>query len=160
MHIFCCNDAGAVRGHDHLDPRSRDVPSESIGPKPGVAPDALKSDEFSQADDVADRRIRRPGATKRRTRQSPAREQRACNVDCARKQANVPQPGIAMGVRLILPNPILVCVRWWTLRWEIEMRSFICACVAAIAIAAIGAAVLNVYQEPVKQAFATESVRI
>jgi len=40
------------------------------------------------------------------------------------------------------------------------MRSFICACVAAVVIAVVGAVVLNVYQEPVKEAFATESVRI
>jgi hypothetical protein len=40
------------------------------------------------------------------------------------------------------------------------MRSFIAACVAAVVIAAIGASVLNYYQEPVDVAFATESVRI
>ena len=40
------------------------------------------------------------------------------------------------------------------------MRSFIGACVAAIVIAAIGAIVLNFYQESVHMAYATESVRI
>lgn len=40
------------------------------------------------------------------------------------------------------------------------MRSFIFACVAAVVIAAIGATVLNIFQEPVKEAFATESVRV
>jgi len=68
--------------------------------------------------------------------------------------------GVAAGVHLILPNPILGCTRWSDVRWEIEMRSFICACVAAVVIAVVGAVVLNVYQEPVKEAFATESVRI
>jgi hypothetical protein len=41
-----------------------------------------------------------------------------------------------------------------------EMRSFIAACFAAGVIAAIGAVVLNYYQEPVGVAFATESVRV
>ena len=40
------------------------------------------------------------------------------------------------------------------------MRSFIIACVAAVVIAAIGAAVLNFAQEPVDVAFTTESARI
>jgi hypothetical protein len=40
------------------------------------------------------------------------------------------------------------------------MRSFILACIAAIVIAAIGAAVLNLVQEPVDIAFTTESARI
>jgi hypothetical protein len=40
------------------------------------------------------------------------------------------------------------------------MRSFILACVAAVAIAAIGAAALNYLQEPVSVAFATGSTRI
>ena len=40
------------------------------------------------------------------------------------------------------------------------MRSFIGACVAAVLIAAVGAAILNFYQVPVQLAYATESVRI
>ena len=40
------------------------------------------------------------------------------------------------------------------------MRSFIAACVAAVAIAAVGAIILNSYQEAVDAAFATKSVRI
>jgi hypothetical protein len=40
------------------------------------------------------------------------------------------------------------------------MRSFFIACVAAIAIAAIGAVSLDFFQEPVAVAFATESVRV
>ena len=40
------------------------------------------------------------------------------------------------------------------------MRSFIIACVAAVVIAAIGAAVLNFVQEPVGVAFTTEAARI
>jgi hypothetical protein len=40
------------------------------------------------------------------------------------------------------------------------MRSFIFACIAAAAIAAIGATILNRVQEPVDVAFTTESARI
>ena len=40
------------------------------------------------------------------------------------------------------------------------MRSFIMACIAAAAIAAIGAIILNFVQEPVDVAFTTESARI
>ena len=40
------------------------------------------------------------------------------------------------------------------------MRSFLVACVAAIAIAVIGAIVLNAVQEPVSIAFTTQSARI
>lgn len=40
------------------------------------------------------------------------------------------------------------------------MRSFLIACAAAIAIAAIGAAILDFFQEPVAVAFVTESVRV
>jgi len=40
------------------------------------------------------------------------------------------------------------------------MRSFIAACVAALAIAAIGAVALGSLQEPVSVAFATGSTRI
>jgi hypothetical protein len=40
------------------------------------------------------------------------------------------------------------------------MRSFIVACVAAVVIAAIGAVVLNSFQEPVDVAFATNGVRL
>ena len=40
------------------------------------------------------------------------------------------------------------------------MRSFFIACVAAIAIAAIGAMTLDFFQEPVAVAFVTESVRV
>jgi hypothetical protein len=40
------------------------------------------------------------------------------------------------------------------------MRSFILACVAAVVIAAIGAAALNYLQEPVGVAFATGGARI
>lgn len=40
------------------------------------------------------------------------------------------------------------------------MRSFIVACVAAVVIAVIGAAVLNMYQKPVAVAFTTTSVRL
>jgi hypothetical protein len=40
------------------------------------------------------------------------------------------------------------------------MRSFFIACVAAIAIATIGAATLDFFQEPVAVVFATESVRV
>ncbi|HWM48449.1 MAG TPA: hypothetical protein VNR11_16200 [Xanthobacteraceae bacterium] len=40
------------------------------------------------------------------------------------------------------------------------MRSFIAACVAAVVIAVIGAAVLNIYQKPADVAFTTTSVRL
>ncbi len=40
------------------------------------------------------------------------------------------------------------------------MRSFIVACVAAIIVAALGAAVLNALQEPVSVAFSTGAVRL
>lgn len=40
------------------------------------------------------------------------------------------------------------------------MKAFILACVAAIAIAAIGVAVLDSVQEPVAEAFATTGVRL
>jgi hypothetical protein len=40
------------------------------------------------------------------------------------------------------------------------MRSFIVACIAALVIAALGAAILNVYQTPASEAFSTEAVRI
>ena len=40
------------------------------------------------------------------------------------------------------------------------MRSFIIACIAAVVIAAIGAAVLNFVQEPADVAFTTGSARI
>jgi len=40
------------------------------------------------------------------------------------------------------------------------MYSFIGACVATVLIAAIGAAILNFYQESVHVAYVTESVRI
>jgi hypothetical protein len=40
------------------------------------------------------------------------------------------------------------------------MRSFTVACVAIVVIAAIGAIVLNSFQEPADVAFATESVRL
>jgi hypothetical protein len=40
------------------------------------------------------------------------------------------------------------------------MKSFLLACLAAIALAAVAAALLNVVQEPVQQAFATTGVRL
>jgi hypothetical protein len=40
------------------------------------------------------------------------------------------------------------------------MKAFILACVAAIAIAAIGVAVLDSVQQPVAEAFATTGVRL
>ena len=40
------------------------------------------------------------------------------------------------------------------------MRSFIIACIAAAVIAAIGGYALNLAQEPVNVAFATEGVRL
>lgn len=40
------------------------------------------------------------------------------------------------------------------------MRSFIAACVAAIALAAIGGTVLNHFQTPVAVAFSTVGVRL
>jgi hypothetical protein len=40
------------------------------------------------------------------------------------------------------------------------MRSFIAACVATVLIATIGAIILNLNQESVELAYATESVRI
>ena len=40
------------------------------------------------------------------------------------------------------------------------MRAFLAACVVAIVVAAVGAAVLNRVQEPVEQAFATTGVRL
>jgi len=40
------------------------------------------------------------------------------------------------------------------------MKPFLLACVAAIIVAAVGAAVLNRVQEPVEQAFATTGVRL
>ncbi len=39
------------------------------------------------------------------------------------------------------------------------MRSFILACIAAVAIAAISAVVLDQFQEPVTVAFSTEGAR-
>ena len=43
---------------------------------------------------------------------------------------------------------------------DVNMRSFLVACVAAITVAAIGAIALNAVQEPVSIAFATHSARI
>jgi len=40
------------------------------------------------------------------------------------------------------------------------MRAFVVACVAIVAIAAIGTFTVDLLQEPVSAAFATESVRI
>jgi hypothetical protein len=40
------------------------------------------------------------------------------------------------------------------------MKSFLLACVAAIVLAAVAAAVLNRMQEPVQRAFATTGVRL
>jgi len=40
------------------------------------------------------------------------------------------------------------------------MRSFVAACIAAAAIAVVGAVVLNFIQEPVGVAFSTEGVRL
>ena len=40
------------------------------------------------------------------------------------------------------------------------MRSFIMACVAAVVIAAIGAIILDLVQQPADVAFTTESARI
>jgi hypothetical protein len=40
------------------------------------------------------------------------------------------------------------------------MKSFLLACVAAIVIAAAAVVVLNRFQEPVQQAFATTAVRL
>jgi hypothetical protein len=40
------------------------------------------------------------------------------------------------------------------------MKSFLLACIAAIAIAAIGGIVLNSVQEPAAEAFSTTSVRL
>lgn len=40
------------------------------------------------------------------------------------------------------------------------MRAFVAACVVAIAIAAVGAVVLDQYNQPVESAFTTTSVRI
>jgi len=39
------------------------------------------------------------------------------------------------------------------------MRSFVLACIAAVALAAIGAVVLDLFQEPVTVAFSTEGAR-
>jgi hypothetical protein len=39
------------------------------------------------------------------------------------------------------------------------MRSFILACIAAVAMAVIGAIVLNQFQQPVTVAFSTEGAR-
>ena len=40
------------------------------------------------------------------------------------------------------------------------MRSFIAACIAAIVLAALGAVVLHLLQEPVSVAFSTTGVRL
>jgi hypothetical protein len=40
------------------------------------------------------------------------------------------------------------------------MKAFILACVAAAVIAVIGFAVLDVYQEPVTEAYSTNAVRL
>jgi hypothetical protein len=40
------------------------------------------------------------------------------------------------------------------------MKSFLLACVAAIAVAAIGGVALNSIQEPVAEAFSTTAVRL
>ena len=40
------------------------------------------------------------------------------------------------------------------------MKAFLLACVAAIVVAVLAAAVLNRVQEPVEQAFATTAVRL
>jgi hypothetical protein len=65
----------------------------------------------------------------------------------------------AIGARLISQYPIICRVGYVDLGGA-EMRSFIGACVAAIVIAAVGAFVLNFYQESVHTAYVTESVRI
>ncbi len=43
---------------------------------------------------------------------------------------------------------------------EHDMKAFVAACLAAVALAAIGLAVLNHVQEPVDQAFATSYARV
>jgi hypothetical protein len=43
---------------------------------------------------------------------------------------------------------------------RIAMKSFLLACVAAIVVAAVAAAVLDRVQEPAEQAFATTGVRL
>jgi ABC-type uncharacterized transport system permease subunit len=43
---------------------------------------------------------------------------------------------------------------------EIDMRSFILACIAIVVIAMAGAAVLSVFQESAAQAFSTDAVRL
>jgi hypothetical protein len=48
----------------------------------------------------------------------------------------------------------------FTVKWESEMRSFVAACLAAVVIAVIGGFVLNSFQVPATEAFATSSVRI
>ena len=40
------------------------------------------------------------------------------------------------------------------------MRAFLLACVAAVVVAGVGAAALNLVQEPVAEAFATTAVRL
>ena len=40
------------------------------------------------------------------------------------------------------------------------MRSFIVGCIAAVVVAAIGAIVLDFFQEPARVAFASEAVRL
>jgi hypothetical protein len=40
------------------------------------------------------------------------------------------------------------------------MRAFLVACLVAIAVAAVGAVVLNYVQQPVEQSFATTGVRL
>jgi hypothetical protein len=40
------------------------------------------------------------------------------------------------------------------------MKSFVLACIAAIAVAVIGGVVLNSIQEPVAEAFSTTAVRL
>ena len=59
----------------------------------------------------------------------------------------------------LLPRTIL----WYTRVnriGRVSMKSFLLACVAAIAIAIISGLVLNVLQNSVDQAFTTESVRL
>jgi hypothetical protein len=54
----------------------------------------------------------------------------------------------------------LISARLLFSKQETGMRSFIAACIAAVAIAAIGAIVLDFYQLPADVAFTTKSVRL
>lgn len=61
-----------------------------------------------------------------------------------------------------IPHNLAICyiVRPAVSEWEHAMKAFVAACLAAVALAAIGLVGLNHVQEPVDHAFATPYARV